>query len=148
MARSLGYEVIVADPRSGMNYSRFAEVVSTCDVMLGVHGAGLTNIVFLPINAILIQIVPLGGLEWACRTDFGEPATDMKLRYLEYKISEKESSLIEQYPSDHAVFRDPRSITKQGWNALKDIYLDKQDVHIDVHRFRPTLLKALQLLHK
>ncbi|KAI3848939.1 hypothetical protein MKW98_014473 [Papaver atlanticum] len=148
MARSLGYEVIVAELRTGMNYSRFAEVVSTCDVMVGVHGAGLTNIVFLPINAILIQIVPLGGLEWACRTDFGEPAKDMKLRYLEYKISEKESSLIERYPLDHAVFRNPRSITKQGWNALKDIYLDKQDVHIDVHRFRPTLLNALQLLRK
>ncbi|KAI3920983.1 hypothetical protein MKW92_049677 [Papaver armeniacum] len=148
MARSLGYEVIVAEPRTGMNYSRFAEVVSTCDVMVGVHGAGLANIVFLPVNAILIQIVPLGGLEWACRTDFGEPAKDMKLRYLEYKISEKESSLIEQYPLDHAVFRDPRSITKQGWNALRGVYLDKQDVRIDVHRFRPTLLNALQLLHK
>ncbi|XP_026386910.1 uncharacterized protein LOC113282171 isoform X1 [Papaver somniferum] len=148
MARSLGYEVIVSEPRTGMNYSRFAEVVSTCDVMLGVHGAGLTNIVFLPVNAILIQIVPLGGLEGACRTDFGEPAKDMKLRYLEYKISEKESSLIQQYPLDHAVLRDPRSITKQGWKALKDIYLDKQDVRIDVHRFRPTLLNALELLRK
>ncbi|KAI3848937.1 hypothetical protein MKW98_014471 [Papaver atlanticum] len=134
MARSLGYEVIVAEPRTCMNYSRFAEVVSTCDVMLGVHGAGLTNIVFLPVNAILIQIIPLGGMEWACRTDFGELAKDMKLRYLEYKISEKRE--------------DPRSITKQGWNALKDIYLDKQDVHIDVYRFRPTLLHALQLLRK
>ncbi|MCL7039622.1 hypothetical protein MKW94_015359 [Papaver nudicaule] len=148
MAKSLGYEVIVAEPGSGMNYSSFAEVVSTCDVMLGVHGAGLTNIVFLPINAILIQVVPLGGLEWACRTDFGEPALHMKLRYLEYKISEQESSLIEQYPLDHAVFKDSRSITKQGWNALREIYLDKQDVHIDVHRFKPTLLKALQLLRK
>ncbi|KAI3976605.1 hypothetical protein MKX01_008463 [Papaver californicum] len=151
MAESLGYEVIVAEPGNGMDCTRFAEVVSTCDVMLGVHGAGLTNIVFLPVNAILIQIVPLGGLETVCRNYFGEPAKDMKLRYLEYKISVNESSLIEQYPLDHVVFRDPLSISKlgwspQGWSALRSVYLDKQDVHIDVHRFRPTLLKALQLL--
>ncbi|KAI3848938.1 hypothetical protein MKW98_014472 [Papaver atlanticum] len=133
MAKSLGYEVIVAEPGSG------------------VHGAGSTNIVFLPINAILIQIVPLGGLEMVCRNYFGEPAKDMKLRYLEYKIRVKESSLIEQYPLDHVVFKDPLSVSKlgwspQGWSALRAVYLDKQDVHIDVHRFRPTLLKALQLL--
>ncbi|KAI3929408.1 hypothetical protein MKW92_036090 [Papaver armeniacum] len=99
MARSLGYEVIVAEPRT---------VVSTCDVMVGVHGAGLANIVFLPQK---------------CNTHS---------QYLEYKISEKESSLIEQYPLDHVC-----------WNALRGVYLDKQDVRIDVHRFRPTLLNAL-----
>ncbi|KAI3929407.1 hypothetical protein MKW92_036089 [Papaver armeniacum] len=128
MANSLGYEVIVAEPGSGMDCLRFAEVASTCDVMVGVHGAGLTNIVFLPTNAILIQIVPLGGLETVCRNYFGEPAKDMKLRYLEYKISVKESW------------------SPEGWSALRAVYLDRQDVHIDVHRFRLTLLKALQLL--
>ncbi|KAI3920984.1 hypothetical protein MKW92_049678 [Papaver armeniacum] len=151
MANSLGYEVIVAEPGSGMDCLRFAEVASTCDVMVGVHGAGLTNIVFLPTNAILIQIVPLGGLETVCRNYFGEPAKDMKLRYLEYKISVKESSLIEQYPLNHVVFKDPLSFSKlgwspEGWSALRAVYLDRQDVHIDVHRFRLTLLKALQLL--
>ncbi|OVA14231.1 Glycosyltransferase AER61 [Macleaya cordata] len=148
MAKSLGYEVIVEDPGISMNLSRFAQVVSSCDVMMGVHGAGLTNIVFLPTNAVLIQIIPLGGLEWFSRHDFGEPAKGMNLRYLEYKIREEESSLIEEYPLDHAVFRDPLSFAKQGWNALKSVYLDKQNVKLDVGRFRPTLLKALELLHR
>ncbi|CBI15519.3 unnamed protein product, partial [Vitis vinifera] len=146
MARSLGYEVIVAEP-NGTEISRFAELVNSCDVLMGVHGAGLTNIVFLPENAVLIQVVPLGGLEWVARYDFGLPAVDMKIRYIEYQIKEEESSLIEKYPHEHAVLREPHSITKLGWLELKAVYLDKQNVKLDLNRFRNTLLQALQLLH-
>ncbi|KAI3910477.1 hypothetical protein MKX01_034871 [Papaver californicum] len=130
------------------NASTFTQMVNSCDVMMGVHGAGLTNIVFLPPRAVFIQVIPLGGLEWVSIKYFAEPAPDMKLKYLEYKISENESSLIQQYPIDHAVFKDPHSIGKQGWNVFKSVYLDKQDVKLDVERFRPTLLKALDLLRK
>ncbi|KAK9278741.1 hypothetical protein L1049_028317 [Liquidambar formosana] len=147
MARSLGYEVVVAEPDIASKLSRFAEIVNSCDVLLGVHGAGLTNIVFLPEKAILIQVVPLGGLEWLARLDFGQPSADMNITYLEYKIKEEESSLIEEYPLDHVVFRDPFSLHKQGWNTMRSVYLDKQNVKLDVNRFRPTLLKALELLH-
>ncbi|KAI3858742.1 hypothetical protein MKX03_033695 [Papaver bracteatum] len=147
MATSLGYEVIVEEPGVTKDATRFAQMVNSCDVMMGVHGAGLTNLVLLPPNAVFIQIIPWGGLEWVCRVSFEEPAKDMKLKYLEYKITENESSLIQQYPLDHAVFKDPVSIKKQGWHALRSVYLDNQDVNIDVERFRPTLLKALELLH-
>ncbi|XP_077242406.1 alpha-1,3-arabinosyltransferase XAT3-like [Tasmannia lanceolata] len=146
-AKSLGYEVVVAEAGVSSDLSKFAQIVNSCDVMMGVHGAGLTNLVFLPINAILIQIVPFGGLEWLSRTDFGKPAVDMKLRYLEYKIKMEESSLIKQYPRNHVVLRDPLSIHKQGWLALRSIYLDKQNVMLDVGRLRAILLKALELLH-
>ncbi|KAI3910478.1 hypothetical protein MKX01_034872 [Papaver californicum] len=146
MATSMGYEVIVEEPGVTKDATRFAQMVNSCDVMMGVHGAGLTNLVLLPPNAVFIQIIPWGGLEWVCRITFEEPAKDMKLNYLEYKISEMESSLIQQYPLDHDVFKDPLSIKKQGWHALRSVYLDNQDVNIDVERFRPTLLKAFELL--
>ncbi|KAL4320591.1 hypothetical protein AHAS_Ahas14G0025800 [Arachis hypogaea] len=55
MARSMGFEAIVME--AGGSMSSFANVVNSCDVLLGVHGAGLTNIVFLPENAVLIQVV-------------------------------------------------------------------------------------------
>ncbi|XP_010251149.1 PREDICTED: uncharacterized protein LOC104593060 isoform X2 [Nelumbo nucifera] len=144
MSTSLGYEVIVAEATSSL--SQFAEMVNSCDVLMGVHGAGLTNMVFLPTNAIIIQIVPFG-LDWLAKTDFGKPALDMKLRYLEYKIKEEESSLIEQYPPDHAVFRDPFSVHRNNWPLLRALYLDNQNVKLDVSRFKPTLLKALELLY-
>ncbi|KAF7819933.1 alpha-1,3-arabinosyltransferase XAT2-like isoform X1 [Senna tora] len=146
MAKNMGFKVVTME--GGGNLSRFAEAVNSCDVLMGVHGAGLTNIVFLPENAIFIQIVPYGGVDWLATNDFGEPSKDMNLKYLEYNIKLEESTLIQQYPLDHEAIKDPPSIWKQGWEAFKTMYLDKQNVNLDVIRFRPTLEKALELLHQ
>ncbi|XP_028805449.1 alpha-1,3-arabinosyltransferase XAT3-like isoform X2 [Neltuma alba] len=144
MAKRLGFEVITME--GGGNLSKFAEIVNSCDVVMGVHGAGLTNIVFLPENAVFIQIVPYGGVDWLAKQDFGLPSKEMNLKYLEYNIKVEESTLIQQYPPDHAVLKDPSSI--KGWAAFRSVYLEKQNVKLDVDRFRPTLQKALELLHE
>ncbi|XP_042491169.1 beta-1,2-xylosyltransferase XYXT1-like [Macadamia integrifolia] len=149
MARSLGFEVVVSE--ATMNLDKFSEVVNSCDVMMGIHGAGLTNFFFLPTNAILIQVLPWGGFDWVASTYYNKPTLDTDIRYLEYRIKEEESSLLEQYPLDHPVFSDPRSIHKHDWGLFKSIYMDKQNVKIDVSRqgrFRATLLEALELLHR
>ena len=146
MAKSMGLEVIIME--AGGSMPSFAEVVNSCDVLLGVHGAGLTNILFLPENAVFIQVVPYGGVDWIAKYDFGLPSKDMGLKYLEYKIRVEESTLIQQYPLDHMIIKDPPSIGKIGWEAFKSTYLDQQNVMLDVNRFRPTLQKALELLHQ
>ncbi|KAG5229857.1 beta-1,2-xylosyltransferase [Salix suchowensis] len=133
MAKRLGFRVVVAEPDADV--SGFAKIINSCDVMMGVHGAGLTNMVFLPEKAVLVQVIPIGGTEWLSKTYFEEPAKDMNIRYLDYKIRVEESSLIHQYPADHVVLRDPSA-------------LSKQNVTLDVNRFRPTLVKALELLHQ
>lgn len=145
LARSLGFKVVVAGPEETKNVSRFARTVNSCDVLMGVHGAGLTNMVFLPRGATLVQIVPWGGLTYACRHDFGDPAADMAIRYLEYEVKEDESSLIRQYPRHHPVFTDPLSIHKQGWDAIWSVFLHKQTVKLDVRRLRRVLEDALKL---
>jgi len=146
MATSLGFEVRVGEPEVGTDVSKFARLVNSADVMIGVHGAGLTNMVYLPEGAVLIQVVPFGGLEWLARRNFKEPCEDMKLHYLEFMIQEDESTLIEQYPRDHPVFKDPSSVHRQGWNALKTVYLDKQNVRPHLGRLRDTLMEALKVL--
>lgn len=146
LARNMGFEVIVSEADVGV--ARFAELVNSCDVMMGVHGAGLTNMVFLPENAILIQILPIGGFDWLGNFDFGGPSKEMKLRYLEYKIKMEESTLIQQFPVDHQVMKNPSAILKQGWEAFRSVYLVKQNVNLDVSRFKRTLLKALELLNQ
>ncbi|XP_024442138.2 beta-1,2-xylosyltransferase XYXT1 isoform X3 [Populus trichocarpa] len=146
MAKRLGYRVVVAEPDADV--SGFAQIINSCDVVMGVHGAGLTNIVFLPENAVLVQVIPFGGTEWLSRTYFEEPAKGMNIRYLDYKIRLEESTLIQQYPADHVVLRDPSAIWKQGWSAVESIYLRQQNVTLNVNRFRPTLVKALDLLHQ
>ncbi|WOK97772.1 protein O-linked-mannose beta-1,4-N-acetylglucosaminyltransferase 2-like [Canna indica] len=142
MAMSLGFDVRVAEPDITTDLAKFARLVNSADVMIGVHGAGLTNMVFLPAGAVLIQAVPMGGLDWLARDTFGDPSPDMQIKYMDYRIQADESSLSEQYPKDHPVIKDPYSIHKQGWNALSKIYLENQNVKPHLGRLRKTLLEA------
>ncbi|CAL9757768.1 unnamed protein product [Musa acuminata subsp. burmannicoides] len=145
MVKGLGFKLITAGPEETKNIYRFAQVVNSVDVLMGIHGAGLANMVFLPSNATVVQIIPCCGLADGCRYIFGEPAPDMGVRYVEYEIRVEESSLAEQYPRDHEVFRNPISIQKQqGFNEFWNIFLNKQKVKLDVPRFRSTLSQVLQ----
>ncbi|KAG8070599.1 hypothetical protein GUJ93_ZPchr0006g43437 [Zizania palustris] len=146
MAMSLGFDVRVGEPDIVTDVSKFARLVNSADVMVGVHGAGLTNMVFLPAGAVLIQVVPYGGLEWLARGTFKEPSSDMQIHYLEYVIQLDETTLSEQYPKDDPVLKDPSSIHKQGWDALKTVYLDKQNVRPHLGRLKLTFMEALKLL--
>ncbi|KAL5226698.1 hypothetical protein ABZP36_014963 [Zizania latifolia] len=143
MARELGFDVIASE--AGGNVKRFAATVNSCDVLVAVHGAGLTNQVFLPTGAVVVQIVPWGRMEWMATNFYGQPAAGMKLRHVEYHVAAEESSLARRYPREHVVFRDPMAIHGQGWQALADIVMT-QDVKLNLRRFRPTLLHALDLL--
>ncbi|XP_076957774.1 alpha-1,3-arabinosyltransferase XAT3-like [Bidens hawaiensis] len=144
-AQESGFEVVVTE--MNMNLTRVSRLVNSCDVMMGVHGAGLTNMVFLPENSVLIQVVPWGKMDWLANTCFGEPSKAMGLKYLEYKISQGESTLIDQYPLNHQVLVDPFSIQRKGWGVYKSIYLDKQNVTLNITSFQETLSKALEHLH-
>ncbi|KAL3512205.1 hypothetical protein ACH5RR_024922 [Cinchona calisaya] len=146
MAERLGFEVAVEE--IGENASVASQMVNSFDVLVGVHGAGLTNMVFLPENAVIIQIVPLGNMEGIARIYFEEPAKEMNLHYLEYKISINESSLLQKYSYDDPIFNDTDPYYKDGWRAFKTIFLDDQDVKLDIIRFRKVLLQALELLQR
>lgn len=143
-AQELGFDVIVTE--MNQNLTQVSMVVNSCDVMVGVHGAGLTNMVFLPENGVLIQVVPWGNIDGIAKTCYGEPPNGMGLKYLEYKISVEESSLIEQYPLNHQVLMNPHSIGRNGWLVLKSIYMDKQNVTLNLVRFKEILSKSLELL--
>ncbi|AQK80309.1 Alpha-1,3-arabinosyltransferase XAT3 [Zea mays] len=146
MATSLGFDVRVGDPEASTDVARFARLVNSADVMVGVHGDGLTNMVFLPAGAVLVQVVPYGGLEWLARGMFRDPAAGMQVHYLEYVVRAGETTLSEEYGEDDPVIRDPAAVHRKGWDALKAVYLDKQDVRPHLGRLRNTLLQALKLL--
>uniref|UniRef100_A0A0E0LFF6 Glycosyltransferase 61 catalytic domain-containing protein n=1 Tax=Oryza punctata TaxID=4537 RepID=A0A0E0LFF6_ORYPU len=143
-AEGLGFEVTATELNS--HIPEASATVNSYDVMVAVHGSGLTNLVFLPMNAIVIQVVPLGRMEGLAMDEYGVPPRDMNMRYLQYNITAEESTLSEVYPRAHPVFLDPLPIHKQSWSLVKDIYLGQQDVRLNVRRFRPVLLKALHLL--
>ncbi|KAJ3694368.1 hypothetical protein LUZ60_009848 [Juncus effusus] len=144
-AEKTGFEVVATEADGDLEV--FAPVVNSCDVIMGVHGAGLSNMVFLPINAVFIQILPWGGLEWVAGNYFKRPVEKMELKYLQYDIVPEESTLIDEYPLNHTVFTNPEVIRNQGWKEMAAIFLDKQNVRLNVRRFRPTLKKALKHLN-
>ncbi|XP_062224137.1 alpha-1,3-arabinosyltransferase XAT3-like isoform X2 [Phragmites australis] len=141
-ATAAGFDVRIAEPDQHTDMATFARLVNSADVMIGVHGAGLTNMVFLPRGAVLIQVVPFGGLEWLTRVTFKDPAKDMEVNYMDYNVQLEESSLIDQYPRNHQVLTDPFAVHKLGWDALKTAYLDKQNIRMDLDKFRSTLQEA------
>ncbi|XP_064980012.1 alpha-1,3-arabinosyltransferase XAT3 isoform X2 [Musa acuminata AAA Group] len=146
MAEEVGYEVVVTE--GDPDVSKFSRIVNSCDVLMGVHGSALTNMVFLPTNAVVIQVVPWGNLDWIAGHYFRDPSDQMKLNYLEYSISEEETTLTELYPREHAVFKDPMSLHPQNadWDTFSRIFLKEQNVKLDVTRFRAYLERALRIL--
>ncbi|XP_066317582.1 beta-1,2-xylosyltransferease XAX1-like isoform X1 [Miscanthus floridulus] len=144
-ADELGFNVTSAE--AGADVPAFAAQVNAADVLVGVHGAGLANVVFLPTEAVVVQIVPWGKMDWMATNFYARPVAGMGLRYLEYYVGEEETSLKDMYPREHAVFRDPMSLHKQGWQALAQTVM-KQDVAVNLTRFRPVLLQALDKLQQ
>ncbi|KAL6865061.1 hypothetical protein ACP4OV_016212 [Aristida adscensionis] len=134
--REVGFDVVAAGPEEAQDMAAFAGVVNSCDVMVGVHGAGLTNMVFLPRNATLVQIIPWGNMKWPCWYDFGEPAPGMGLRYVEYEATAEETTLKDKYGKDHPVFADPLSIHRKGFGQIWLYFLNGQNVTLDIDRFR------------
>ncbi|KAK3427208.1 hypothetical protein EUGRSUZ_F03488 [Eucalyptus grandis] len=141
LAQELGFQAVMAGPSTISNLEQFAKMVGSCSVLIGVHGAGLANEIFLPDGAVVVQVVLLG-LEWASTNYFEIPATAMDLQYLEYKIEPQESSLAEEYGLDHPVIVDPLSVFAKGYPAVRAVYVDGQNVTINLDRFKGTLVEA------
>ncbi|RLN24151.1 hypothetical protein C2845_PM07G02290 [Panicum miliaceum] len=147
-AEAAGFEAAAIDLRRDVGVEAQARAMNSHDVLLGVHGAGLTNMLFLPPGGVLIQVVPYGKIEHIARMEYGEPAKDMGLRYLEHSVATAESTLLETLGPEHPAIKDPDAVHRSGWNNMTEFYLNRQSVRVDVARFAPTLAKAFDHLHQ
>ncbi|CAL4951100.1 unnamed protein product [Urochloa decumbens] len=147
-AEAAGFEAVVTELRGETAEAEQARLVNSFDAVVGLHGAGLTNAVFLPAGGVVIQVVPYGKMEHIARAEFGEPVADMGLRYLEYSVAAEESSLMETLGPEHPAVKDPDSVHRSGWSQVFELYLAKQNVRINVTRFAPTLEEAINHLRR
>jgi len=146
-AEEAGFEAAMSESDVGDSISRVGAQINSADVLVGVHGAGLTNMMFLPPGATLVQLVPWGGLQWIARMDYGDPAEAMGLRYVQYEIGVDESSLKEKYPRDHEIFTNPTGMHKKGFGFMRQTLMDGQNITVDLGRFRPVLQEAIANYH-
>ncbi|KAM0931819.1 hypothetical protein ACQ4PT_000102 [Festuca glaucescens] len=120
-AREVGFEVVTVGLEVVSDLARFSEVVNQCDVL----------------------ILPWGELKWMSWSDYRDPLADMGLRYAEYEVTAEETTLKEVYPRDHAVFTDPLSIHKQGFDMVWSIFLG-QNLTLDTNRFTGVMQQVYQ----
>ncbi|KAK3160165.1 hypothetical protein QOZ80_1BG0056060 [Eleusine coracana subsp. coracana] len=145
-AEEVGFEAVVNESDVGNDIAQVGALINSCDAMVGVHGAGLTNMMFLPPGATLVQIVPWGGLQWMARADYGDPAQAMGLNYIQYEVGVEESTLKDKYPRDHQIFTDPTGMHKKGFGFIRQTLMDGQDINVDLGRFREVLIQVLNNL--
>ncbi|KAJ4762100.1 Glycosyltransferase family 61 protein [Rhynchospora pubera] len=141
MAKAIGFQVQVLKPDRTTELCKIYRELNYSDAMIGVHGAAMTHFLFMRPGKVFIQIIPLG-TDWAAETYYGQPATKLGLWYMPYKIQAKESSLYREYPKGDPVLTDPESVGKRGWEVTKKVYLDRQNVRLDLWRFRKRLVRA------
>ena len=141
LAERVGFQVEVLRPDRTTELAKIYRVLNSSDVMIGVHGAAMTHLLFMRPSSVFIQIVPLG-TDWAAETYYGQPAKKLGLNYMRYGILPEESSLYREYEKDDPVLRDPESVNAKGWEFTKEIYLDGQNVRLDLGRFQKRLVRA------
>jgi hypothetical protein len=140
-AEGAGFRVAKLQPRRDTELAQIYRVLNASDVLVGVHGAAMTHFLFMRRGSVFIQVVPLG-TDWAAETYYGEPARRLGLRYMPYRILPSESSLCGQYAKDDPVLTDPDIVNAKGWQVTKQVYLDGQNVRLDMARFRRQLRQA------
>ncbi|KAL3637213.1 hypothetical protein CASFOL_019512 [Castilleja foliolosa] len=141
LAEDIGFEVEVLRPERTSELAKSYRVLNSSDVVVGVHGAAMTHLLFMKPSSVFIQIVPLG-TEWAAETYYGSPARKFGLRYIGYQIRPKESSLYDDYDKNDPILVDPNSVNSKGWEFTKRVYLDRQTVRLDLRRFQKRLIRA------
>ena len=137
----LGFKVSLLQPRPDTELKKIFWLLNNTDVLLGVHGAALTHFLFMRPGTVFIQVVPLG-TDWAANEYYGEPAVQLGLFYVPYKIRPEESSLSDKYNATDPVLINPDSIVKQGWGSVKEIYLGGQDVRPSLPRVKEVLTEV------
>ncbi|PSR88420.1 Protein O-linked-mannose beta-1,4-N-acetylglucosaminyltransferase [Actinidia chinensis var. chinensis] len=144
VAEDEGFEVVEFDPKYAIPMHEVYALLSSSHVLMGVHGAALTHLLFLRPGSVLLQVVPLA-TEWLAERCFGILAREMDLDYMDYKIGVGESSLVDKYGKDHMALKDPEGFLEKnrGWTSMTvETYLKKQNVRLDLDRFRGYLKKA------
>ncbi|XAR55912.1 Protein O-GlcNAc transferase [Bertholletia excelsa] len=138
-AKDIGFDVVEIEPTRETPVGEMFRILDSSHAMVGVHGAGMTNELFLRQGAVVMQIVPVKN-SWLADICYGKLAVRLGLEYIVYDVAIEESSLAENYPRDMLSAGGEKLM--RDWSNW-DIYMH-QNVSINLARFRRHLEKAYE----
>ncbi|XP_039776655.1 alpha-1,3-arabinosyltransferase XAT3-like isoform X6 [Panicum virgatum] len=141
-----GFQVVRMEATFTAGMDAVSREVDACDVLVGAHSAGLTNMVFLRTGAVVVQVIPWGKMEPYDEGFFGAPAAHMGIRHVAYSIAAEESTLYGKYGKDHPVITDPDVFYRNGSNAK--LYWQEQNIRLNTTRFAPMLETVKRMLRE
>ena len=143
----VGFDVNVLDPTTThTSLAKAFKLVHSSHAMLGVHGAGLTHMLFLRPRAVLVQVVPIG-VDSPSNISFKGPTKNLGLEYMDYKVKTKESSLAEIYGANDLVLKNPDAYVNGNYSKMR-VYMRTQNLKLDIVRFKRYLVKVYKKAKK
>ena len=103
VARKYGYNTIVLTLDS-MPLLEQLTIFHQCSILVGIHGSGMTNSVFLRPNAILIQLLPFK----VCNCNFMFEEYQEHIQYIEWRNMHEDSTVIHKH-----------LISNEEWNKFE-----------------------------
>ncbi|GJN33308.1 hypothetical protein PR202_gb21894 [Eleusine coracana subsp. coracana] len=103
----------------------------------------------LPLHArpgtVFIQVVPLG-TDWAAGPTTASPRPGWGCATWATRSTRRRARCQGEYPAGDPVLTDPAGVAQRGWDVTKKVYLDRQNVRLDLNRFREELVRAHRYL--
>ncbi|XP_052185240.1 xylan glycosyltransferase MUCI21-like [Diospyros lotus] len=140
-AKEVGFDAVAFEPARDTPMREIFRILHGSHAMVGVHGAGLTNELFLRRGAVFVQIVPIRN-SWLGDICYGKLAVRLGLEYMAYDIGVEESSLYGQHPREMLDPNDQGGMLMSNWSHW-DMYMN-QNVSLDLGRFRRYLERAYE----
>lgn len=94
-----------------LNHTEMAQQMASLDVLVAVHGAGLSNICLMRPGGAVLQVMPYGegGSRDVTGMEYKNFAQEMEIDYYEWRVPVQDSTILEQYNHTDLAVTSPLS---------------------------------------
>jgi hypothetical protein len=147
-AKGMGVEIVVL-PLEDMTLFEQISALSSINILMGIHGSGLTNIRFIPSGGVLVQLHP-----WLVRDtnaivqSFYRMAQENDCDFFCWQNKERANTRIHtHFLGKEFIGKEEEALEKELQNTAGDLWLRfwiNQDTHFPPQEFRQVLQKAIE----
>lgn len=148
VAIEMGYEVVLL-PLETMTYYEQIREFRSLDVLVGIHGSALDNVLFLHPGSVMIQLMPWKNTHTA---SFRENTRHSRVEYMEWSVPDQRHTflhwdLFEQADKEKLERFGKKKILEGGQRRASSretlMFWINQDIIVPVHEWRRLLLESV-----